>query len=210
MCGCRTAVRRHVCAPGKLCHTCCIMKKGMLSNPIFLIVGVPLLFLAVVGLVGYLSQLLVNPKHDFLYVTADNYYYGNANANFYIENGQLKAHEDPDSLPRLSNKNPETDADRRIRSLQSMRLNLFDVSEWRSRPISYEDAQKLTYDPAPDSPDGYSIERSEGTGGFFPFFFFDRDSGGFVMKKGLGSRPLPDAVGSYSYRGLGFLGWVIR
>lgn len=186
------------------------MKKGILSNPLFLIVGVPLLFLLVVGLMGYVPKLFVNPQHDFLYVTMDNYYYGNNNTNFYIENGQLKAYEDPRSLPPPSNKNPETDADRHIRSLQSMQLRIFDVSEWKSRSVSFEEAQKLKYDSASVSPDGYTIEASRGADGFFPFFFVDSNAGGFVMKKGLGSRPLPISTERYSYRGSGLIGWVIE
>ena len=187
------------------------MKAGTLTNPIFLIVGVPLLFLVVVGLIGYTPSLFVHPKHDFLYVTMNSYnYYGSDNTNFYVEDGQLKAYENPRSLPPLSGQSPETDADRRIRSLQSMQLNLFDVSDWNSRPISFEDAQKLQYDPASISPDGYSVERSRSTDGFFPFFFIDGDRGEFVIKKGLGSRTLPIGSDYYSYRGSGLIGWVIE
>lgn len=184
------------------------MKRGILSNPIFLILGVPVLFLLVVGIVGYLPGLLVRPQHDFLYVTSD-YYYSGENINYYIDDGALKAYTDPDSLPELSGRTPESEEDRRIRALRSMQLHLFDVSDWKSRPISFEDAQKLTYDPASVSPDGYSIERSRRADGFFPFFFIDGGSSEFVLKRGLASRTLP-IENQYSYRGHGLIGWVIE
>lgn len=185
------------------------MKKGILANPLFLIVGVPLLFLLVVGVVGLTPKLLVDPQHDFLYVTMENYYYGDENPNYYIEDGKLKALQDIDMLPPLSGADPETVADRRIRALRSMQLYLFDVSDWKSRPISFEDAAKYSYDSASVSPDGYSIERGTRTEGFFPFFFMEGSSGEFVLKKGLGSRPLPIGY-NYSYRGSGLIGWVIQ
>ena len=185
------------------------MKVGILSNPIFLILGVPLLFLVVVGLIGYTPSLFVHPKHNFLYFAMDNYY-GNENPNYSIENAQLKYYQNPTSLPPLSGINPETAADRRIRELQSMRLYIFDVSDWKSLPISYEDAQKFRYDSASVSPDGYFIERSESAGGFFPFFFNDSSSAGFIIKKGIGSRSLPISIERYSYRGPGLIGWVLQ
>lgn|SRR3989338_4896997 len=186
-----------------------IMKTGALSNPLVLIVGVPLLFVLVVAIFANVPSMFMNAKYDFLYVQPGSRYYYSDSANYYIEAGKLKSRLDPGNLPALSGKSPLTTQDQNIENVRAMQLYLFDTETWSSRPVSLKEAQSYTYSALSISPDGYSIERSRSADGIFPFVFSYSNNGDFVMKKGVASRRLPIGSMYYNYDN-GFIGWVIE
>ncbi len=174
----------------------------ILSHPVTLIVGVPLIFIALVSSIGLVSTAMVNPQYGFLYAVNDRM--TNVRENFYVEDGALKAHIDPELAE-------DADADdiigkRRISGARSTRFYVYDTEAWTSRPISYAEAQMLTLDASRTAPDGYSVERSRSSGMFFPFFWNDSSRSESVISKGSLSRRLP----LDEYYQDSFIGWIIE
>ncbi|MBU6310712.1 hypothetical protein KGO06_02130 [Patescibacteria group bacterium] len=170
------------------------MLNDFMKSPVALIVGVPILFLLVVALVGFVPQFFVQPKYDFVYIDPSSPDYYMREERVSVSSGRL-----------LVGSSTEAGS-------VEVRFRRFNTDTWESMPISVEVAQALSYDPSFIAPDGYEVSHVErGGGGVSRFFFVGSSySNGSIIKKGVVSRPLPITLLPRYYGGSQFVGWVIE
>lgn len=172
-----------------------------------LIVGIPILFLIVVGMIAYVPSIYAQPQYDMLYSRSESYYPIDGMGNYYVAQQHVQALVDPTSARVIVNqKNPNDAGQQRMRSIATTQLYRFESATGRSEQIDFADAQKLLVDPSPVSPDGYSLEQDQATSGVFPFFFIDNAHQGYVLKKGLVRKDISIGMGEYAH----FIGWVLK
>lgn len=165
---------------------------------ISLIVGIciPLLMIVLVGASIYLPALFAPPaQFDFLYVTGDDYYAGQAHV---VEHGRLTKRE----VKYPAHYTPGV-----------ARLFVHDVAANRSKEISFEEAQGLSLDPNVQSPDGFEVVHGSRGDGLFPLFFVhDVDYNTWYLKGHNTSKKLnvefPSDRRGYYHLGVRFLGWI--
>ncbi len=167
------------------------MKKNL---PLIVGITIPLLLILFVAGSIYLPGLFTKPNYNFLYVSGANY--GPA---YFVTNGQLNENITTSTL----------NIERNYPTGSQPQLFLYDVSKGQSEEISFADAQKLSLNTNPQSPDGFEIVSGNDGGGFFPFAYSPSDGyntkyleGHDVSKK----LNIPDQ-GNYYYN-FTFLGWV--
>jgi hypothetical protein len=171
------------------------------KNPALIIgIALPFVFIAVLVAVVMLPSLSVKPAHDFLYITDsyDNYPGSQQYANkFIITGGKL-------GLQPLANVAAATAS-----TTAAPTLFLYSMATGSSHEISVADAENLSLDSGPSSPDGYTVQYSYGNDGIFGLFGGNGDSQGYFVSKGDTSRRL-NGIGSadmYPYN-FQLIGWV--
>ena len=175
-------------------------------NPLFLMVGVPILFVAVVAIMVYLPASLAKPQYDFVYISNDSYHYYSASENFFVQDERIQAYVLPSDVPqKLANENLKEYEKSELKNIRAEQFFIFDVKNKVAKPVSFEEVSKLRINPSSLSPDGYEFIRSRRAEGIFPFFLFDSRDGGYVLKKGLATVKLP--IGGSRVK---FMGWIIN
>ncbi len=156
------------------------MKKNM---PTVIGIALPIVFVLVLVIIVSIRPLLITPAHDFLftenaltngyvpYVPAGQTIYANI---FIVKNNQLTL--SPTSFATSTQNTPT--------------LYLYDIKNNASHEIDLADAQKLSLDAGPTSPDGYNISYSYGNDGIFDIFGGDSSTAGYYIGKGNAKRQL--------------------
>lgn len=168
------------------------MKKHI---PLIFALSIPALLIIGVALSIYLPTLFIKPQYNFLFSTGGDYYYRN---EYTVEGDKLV--KKPVALPKAvqDGKEPE--------------LYLYDVQKNISTKISLVDAQALSLDSNPMSPDGFELTYGSDGGGVFPFFYWsDRDYGSrFLKGHGVAKKINLPNIASYDYYSgnFQFLGWI--
>lgn len=174
-------------------------------NPLFLIVGVPILFVVIVAIMVYLPSSLAKPQHDLVYMSNGNYYYSSSE-NFFVQDEKIQAHVLPADVPqKLANENLEKHKERELKDIRTAQFFIFNVETKTVESISFKEASELRIKPSSLSPDGYEFTRSRRTGNIFSFFFSGSNYGGYVLKKGLATVKLP-----INNQRVKFMGWIIN
>ncbi len=175
---------------------------GIIKKNITLLLGfsIPILMIMFVAASVYLPGLFIKPHFNFLYVSADDYYYNYNNGRQYsVRDGRLvKTEITPPK--NASYKPPRGNA----------KLYLYDVTKDQSKEISFADAQRLNLDPNLRSPDGFEIVDGSRDYGFFPFF----PAGGtnynarYLKGHGVSKKLHLQLNGTSDYYNFRFLGWI--
>ena len=142
--------------------------------------GIILLLLAFL----YVPRLLANPGYDFIY--CEGYY---CDGRFSVG----------------SNGNLQEAPDENNRSYYGNDANLFyyDVERDATRPVLFDEASRYRLDASSKSPDGYTLKRTSGGGGFL---FWGSYSSGWSLSKGIVSKPISLSSNSSDE----FIGWVLE
>ena len=181
------------------------MKKNL---PLIIGISLPFLMIIVVVVSIYLPRMFMNPTYSFLY-TVSSYdcppkvIYENGNnitqcesTSYTIDNGKVLLQKQTTSYNR------------------TQKLYLYDIERDSTREISLEDAKAYGISSDSRSPDGYEVSYQYGGGaGIFDLFGGGYYNGGWVIKKGIASKPLSVTLRDRYYYNSGdiaFLGWVLK
>lgn len=167
--------------------------------PLIVGIAIPIAMILFVAGSIYLPALFAQPKYNFLYSIGDGDYY--PGQLYSVRDGRLVKNEFPSST--APNGPPTRD----------VKFYVHDVAKNESTETPFDGAQRLKLDISITSPDGFEINTGSRDGGFFPFFYSNRDYysmyliGNNISKKlnvrWSGNYP----YGSYGFR---FLGWIIH
>ncbi len=168
--------------------------------PLIIAILLPLIFIGAVALAVLLPSFSVKPTHNFVYVfqNTDYYAYNNEYKSTYeVKEGKIV-------------KVALTPRDNVVPLRDIPKLYFYDVNLDSSHEISFENAQKFSYDAGPSSPDGYVVTYDYSHDGIFEIFG-SNGRNGYVVSKGNAKKNLPGIVGEngYSYYGnFRLVGWV--
>jgi hypothetical protein len=179
--------------------------------PIFVGIALPLVFIVIISVVVFLPSFFVKPQHDFVYTTSDQSYgyydYDQGYKNTYrVENGKIVLE------PVQVRIDPSLKKDSIVYKGDMPPLYRYEVKTNTSREISFKDAENLSLDLGPSSPDGYSVGYEYGNDGIFEIFGSNSNSDGLFISKGNAKKRLNGLVnndGYYWYRGnFKLIGWI--
>ncbi len=165
--------------------------KNRINIPLVLALLIPVAMVLFITASIYLPVLFIKPSQNFLYSTGSNY-----SSDFYYEISQSH-------LQKINYPSPNNAYNR---SSDQKLLFLHNVTENKSQPISFDEAQKLTLNPNPISSDGYEVTEGSGSYGLFPFSS-SYSRGTHYLKNRSYSQKL-NILSSGNYYGYAFLGWV--
>ncbi len=168
--------------------------------PLIIGIALPVLFIIIISIVIFAPSYFINPTHNFVYILEnDRYGYNPGYLNTYDVEGDHVA-----LIPTpLQQNNPKLG--------DAPKLYMYDVKTDTSHEISFEEAKKLTLDPGPSSPDGYSVGYLYNHDGIFELFGSNGNNSGFFITKGNGKKKITSLSGDryYSYQGnFKLIGWV--
>ncbi len=148
--------------------------------------GVSLLAAAVV----YVPQLLAKPAYDFVYSYCDAY----ECADSYSLTADSRVLQNPSTSPRFG-------------ELPKARLGYYSAATGATRIITYGEAQGYALLNSSVSPDGYTLVRDSGKGGFL---FWDGGERSWQLENGMKKRQVRLNGDSQSYYSdnITLLGWV--
>ncbi len=169
--------------------------------PLIIGIALPIIFILIISVIIFTPSLSIKPSHNFIYTTENQYYYGydQGYKNMYkIENGRVALEPLPvRPTPYVYKGDMPT-------------LYIYDVRTDSSHQISFSEAQSLSLDPGPSSPDGYTVSYQYGHDGIFELFGSNNDNNGYFVSKGNGKKKL-SGLTSDIYRNQGnfkFIGWI--
>lgn len=174
--------------------------------PIIIGIALPLVFIAVISIVLFVPSLFVKPGYDFLYTTDErDYYYdydGAYQNTFRVVDGRI-------TLEPVAVRSDVVPVKPLVYKAAMPTLYRYDVETDTSREVSFVEAQKLSLDPGPSSPDGYTVEYDYGHDGIFEIFGSNGNGNAYVISKGNGGKRLTGLAGDrYYYGNFRLLGWV--
>ena len=158
-------------------------------------ISIPILMILFVAAFIYLPGLFIHPQYNFLYASGGDYYW---NEQFYVQDGKLLKKDIKRSDDHYYN--PPVDA----------KLFIYDVASDTSTEVTFEDAQKNTYAPGYESPDGFEIVQGSRGGGSFLFdISSENDSCARYLSGHNVSNKLDIQKSGGSYCGyFHFVGWI--
>jgi len=175
----------------------------MKANSVLLIVGIslPIFFIVALSAFVFVPPLFMNPQYNFIYTANDdNYGYARKYSNsFYVENNKIVSK--TVQIGKYEKNRPR---------VEYPTLYVYDTKNDTSKEISLKDAQKLSFDSGPSSPDGYNITYHTSSNGIFELFGSSRDNNGYYIAKGNVKKKLTAVNdGYYNYRqNLKVIGWI--
>ncbi len=177
--------------------------------PLIVGIALPVLFILIVSIVIFAPSFFINPQYNFVYTYQNNYYqdgqiYKN---NYKVEDGHIVL--DPNILAAVNNAlNNSTTVKYQA---DAPNLYLYDVKTNSSHQISFDDAKKLSVDPGPSSPDGYTVSYEYSNNGIFDVFGSNNNNGdGYFISKGDGRKKLGNLVDFDGWNRGSFrlIGWI--
>lgn len=153
---------------------------------ILILLAVPLAIALITAAIVYVPRALASPSHDFVYYRCD----------FVCEH--YRVDDDGRTI---------TDTERGpVSPRAGSSLHYYDVANDMSRELTLRDAQRYLVDAAEESPDGYTLVRERGDGGFL-FWSDYRDD--WYLSSGMKKQPVNlGSENRYNTNQVYFLGWV--
>ncbi len=176
--------------------------------PLIVGIALPIVFIIIISVVIFLPSFFIKPQYNFIYALDNNYYaYNQSYKNtFGVENGKIVSVpiSAPLNLPRREVVNYLGDYPK---------IYLYNVKNGTSHEIGFAEAEKLSLDAGPSSPDGYSISYEYGNYGFFDLIGGNNNSNGYFIYKGNAKKRLLGFVDDNSrYYGSNsnfkIIGWI--
>lgn len=168
-----------------------------------LVVGIALPLLIVLALViaVFIPSALADPEYDFLF-TNEGYNYNRVYRSTYeVSDSRIALKSVTLHLGEYDNRVIE----------EKPTIFRYSADTETVHEISFAEAETLSLDPGPSSPDGYIVEYGYNRGGgFFPFYDSGGSSGYYVTKGGARKKipSIPSQGGYYGNGQLTFIGWV--
>lgn len=167
--------------------------KTNVKRDLLLLISVPLALAGLLAAVVYIPQSMANPTQDFVYQSCASYW---CDENYKVRNGSI--------VPPVEDNTNEEESDDIYPDRGELELYVYDVSEDSSRPISEEEALKLSVDASTRSNEGYELVKESESGGLM----FGNGESSWVLQDGLfrkrvslvEARPYSDSIK--------FIGWV--
>lgn len=170
--------------------------------PLIIAIALPIIFIVIISVVIFLPSVFVKPAHDFIYTTeGSSYGYPNYRTTYSIKNDRIVSDVVILTKQQLENNNIQN----------APVLYRYDVVNDTSHEITFEEAQKLSLDPGPSSPDGYTVSYEYGHDGIFELFGSNNNNNGYFIGKGNGKKKLSNVGGPNErwYQGrFSIIGWV--
>lgn len=169
-------------------------QKMVKPNPLkdfALLMAIPAAIILIVALFTYIPRLLASPDYDFVYASCDTY---SCSGNRYVVRNNT-----------IESRQPNTENEYGYSSDRV--LYYHDTSENSSREISLADAQQYSIDSNTRSPDGYKLERSNSSSGFF-LLWYDEDNEWELVNGSQKKTVDLERSSRYYYDDVEFVGWV--
>ncbi len=169
-------------------------------NPVLAVgIALPALLIIILFVVIFLPASLLKPEYDFVYSNEyENYYTPQYLHTYRVTDGHITKIENTLREKQI----PEGDAPN---------LYVYNVAQNTSKHIEFEEAQKLTVDPGPSSPDGFTIGFNYSNSGGFFFFGSSGSESGYFIKKGNSGKRLTGLTNGDRYsQNVRFIGWVLK
>lgn len=167
------------------------LKNTNALRDIGLLVSVPLLLAALLGAVVYIPQMLASPKTDFVYSSCDTY---SCLGTYRVDGGSIV----------VPSQDIEPDPMMGYEEVGRARLYYYDTSEASSRPLSEEDAKRLSLDDSSRAKDGYELVNESGAGGSI----FGGYEASWVLQDGIYRKKVELVEGEPWSNSVRFVGWV--
>lgn len=178
--------------------------------PLIIGLALPIIFIIVISAFLFIPSANLHPAYNFIY-TNDNYgYYNNVYKNsLKVVNNKLVAESLLDSLLEPAATNYPGYVAPAPKG-EYPPIYSYDTKTESSHQISFEEAQKLTLDPGPSSPDGYTVKYEYGNDGIFELFGSNSNQSGYFISKGAGKKKLNgmDTNNRYNSGYFQLVGWV--
>jgi len=164
--------------------------------PLLVGIALPVIFIIIMVIIIFTPALFVKPGHNFIYTNDSQIPYNQS----YRYNYTIK-----DSHIDLT---PVTIQEKTTVIEQLPKLYLYDVKAGASHEVSFAEVQKLTLDPGPSSPDGYSVNYDYSHSGIFELFGSRGDDSGYYISKGNGKKRLGGLSTDRYNNNFKLIGWV--
>lgn len=174
-----------------------LTKKNIIKD-VALLLSVPIAIFIVVIAIAAVPRLLARPQYDFVYATCRTYDCKFDEQLSVNQAGQLR-HREIATPQHSYDEKPQ------------VYLYYYEVKTDTSRPLTVDEAQKLTLDNASRSKDGYAFTRPSGDNSSF-LFWSATESSGWYLEKGIAKQPVTIAEFSryyYSEQDVKLIGWVL-
>ena len=177
-------------------------------TPLIIGISLPIIFILVISIVIFGPAFFVKPQYDFIYTTeSDRYSYNQQEyKNTYdIKDGHIVL--EPVEYQKIKENDTYYD---QIKQKHAPVLYVYNMKTNSSHEISFADAQKLSLDPGPSSPDGYTVSYQYNHDGIFELFGSSGQSNGYFISKDNGKKKL-NALVADEYWGQGsfkLIGWI--
>lgn len=125
-----------------------------MKRDLLLLISVPLALAGLLAAVVYIPQSMANPTQDFVYQSCASYW---CEENYKVRNGSI--------VPSVKDNTNEEEGDDIYPDRGELELYVYDVSEDSSKPLSDEDARRLSLDDSSRAKDGYELVNESGAGG---------------------------------------------
>jgi hypothetical protein len=173
--------------------------------PLIIGLALPIVFIGIVSLLIFAPSYLVKPQYNFIYTNQDTYY--NYNTDYRMVYGIEQNHIFATSS---SYNRREVKGENIVYRGDFAPLYVYDVTTDTSHQITFDEAKKLTLDPGPASPDGYTVAYRYRNNGIFELFGSSDNGDNLVISKGNGQKPLKGLTTDtyWSSRDFKLLGWI--
>jgi hypothetical protein len=170
--------------------------------PVAIAIALPFLFLIALTIAIYLPNIGIKPAHDFIYTSELPARFDGFTHHYEVVDNQIASRV---VIPEdVADVEPYLDPTYPI-------LYRYDIETNTAKVITLEEAQALTVEPGPSSPDGYTVTFEYGHNGIFELFGSSGSDSGYVIMKGNGKKMLPGITMNDYWRGsIEVVGWVIN
>lgn len=171
--------------------------------PVVIAIALPFLFLAALSVVIYLPNIGIKPAHDFIYTSEPAARFDGFTHHYEVVDNQIVSRVViPEDI--------RTDVEPFLNPVYPT-LYRYDIETNTAKVITLEEAQALSIEPGPSSPDGYTVTFEYSHNGIFELFGSGGPDNGYIIMKGNGKKALPGITMHDYWRGsVEVIGWVIN
>lgn len=164
--------------------------------PLIIGFALPILMIVFIAASVYIPGLFSQPKYNFLYAENTSFY---DDRLFTVNDSHLTY----TPLPTSTNQ--------QYAPAPIPQLYIHKITTNESKPVSLDEAKKLSLDPSSESPDGYMIQSGNYGGSSFPFGSYDRDyNTSYIVGHNVSKKLNVKTIGAHYYGQVNFIGWIIK
>jgi uncharacterized membrane protein YgcG len=173
--------------------------------PLYIALAVPVLMILLVAAFIYLPGIGQKPKYNFLYMTGGNSYYAYGSQQYVVSNGHLVQNPKP-----YNQYDPTTQPGYVQPDSLKPHFYVYDVSANTATEVTFDQAaNNYALNSNNQSPDGYSLQQGNYSGGSFLFGGGGgSDYSSWFLNGHNRSRKLNLQLTGAGYDNFQFLGWI--